>query len=309
MPSESSTPASTPPLVGRERELAQLEQALEDLEDAAAPRFVEISGEAGIGKTRLLDELCRRGELRQYLVFRGQAVEFERNVPFAPVIDALDAYLATLDPGRLKLPEGELRDELGGIFPSLRTDRSPVSGVHDERYRAYRAVRELLERLAGPRPLVIAVDDLQCADDASAELIAALLAKPPPGPVMLALAGRSGLAPEPLEASLGAVERRGGVHRLRLGPLSEQDAEEMLSHRLDPHLRRRVYEVGGGNPFYMEQLARMAGTSEPPVRGGLELPELELPPAISAALAEEIRALPGDRRELLQAAAVAGDRF
>ena len=294
--------------VGREEELARLDSVLDGLVERDGPRLVEISGEAGIGKTHLLDVLCERAERRECLVLRGQAAEFERNVPFAPMVDALDAYLATLDPGRLRLPDGELRDELGAIFPSLQTDRTPVSGVHDERYRAYRAVRELLERLAAPRPLVVAIDDLQWADDASAELIAALLYKPPPACVMLALAGRSGQAPDSLEPALGAVERRQIAHRLRLGPLSQEEAGEMLGGRLEPRLRRWVYEVGGGNPFYMQQLVRAASRPKASA-GAFELPELELPPAISAALAEEIAALPRRRRELLQAAAVVGERF
>jgi DNA-binding CsgD family transcriptional regulator len=306
---ESSTVPSPPRLVGRDDELAELDGALQDLGDQASLQLVEIAGEAGIGKTRLLDELCRRAEGRGCVVLRGRAAEFERGVPFAPVVDALDAYLATLDPGRLRLPEGDLRDELGAIFPSLRTERTPLTGVHDERYRAYRAVRELLERLAAGRPLVLAIDDLQWADDASAELISALLDRPPSAAVLLALAGRSGQLPAPLEAGVGAAERRGGAHRLRLEPLGEQEAAEMLGGRLEPDRRRWVYEVGGGNPFYMEQLARTAGVNELPAGDGFEHLELELPAAISAALAEEIGTLPDPQRQLLQAAAVAGERF
>ncbi|HET8822830.1 MAG TPA: AAA family ATPase, partial [Thermoleophilaceae bacterium] len=296
-------------IVGREDELARLERTLDGLVERPGPRLIEISGEAGIGKTRLLDELCERAEAREHLVLRGVAAEFERSVPFAPVVDALDSYLATLDPERLRLPEGELRDELGSIFPSLRTERTPLTGVHDERYRAYRAVRELLERLAEPRPLVVAIDDLQWADDASAELMAALLQKPPRARVALALAGRSGQAPAPLDAALGAVERRRGAHRLRLGPLGESDAERLLAGRLEPRLRRWVYEVSGGNPFYMDQLVRTAADPELSEGAAPELTELELPPAISAALAEEIGALPEPARRLLEAAAVAGERF
>jgi DNA-binding NarL/FixJ family response regulator len=297
-------------LVGRKDELVVLDAALHELTERASLQLVEISGDAGIGKTRLLDELCERAESRGDLVRRGRAAEFERSVPFAPVVDALDAYLESLDPRRLKLPEGELRDELGAIFPSLRTERSPVGGVHDERYREYRVVRELLERLAASRPLVIALDDFHWADDASCELIAALVQRPPSAAVMLALAARSGRAlPAPLEASLAAAERRGGVSRLRLGPLSEQEADEMLGGLLEPDRHHWVYETGGGNPFYMEQLARTDGARETATDGGVELPDLELPPAISAALAEEIGALPGPCREMLQAAAVAGERF
>jgi DNA-binding CsgD family transcriptional regulator len=297
-------------LVGRKEELAVLQAALDDLVERSTLQLVEISGEAGIGKTRLLDELCELAERRGGLVRRGRAAEFEQSVPFAPVVDAMDAYLETLDSRRLKLPEGELRDELGAIFPSLRTERSPVGGVHDERYRAYRAVRELLERLAASRPLVIALDDFHWADDASGELIAALLQRPPSAAVMLALAARSGKAlPEPLGASLGALERRGGGYRLRLGPLSQQEAGEMLGGLLEPDRHPWVYETGGGNPFYMEQLARTDGARSTAADGVFEFPDLELPPAITAALAEEIGGLPGPCRELLQAAAVAGERF
>jgi DNA-binding CsgD family transcriptional regulator len=308
MADENPTSVS-PRLVGRADELVLLDAALRDLAERATPQVVEISGEAGIGKTRLLDELCERADRRGDLVRRGRAAEFEQSIPFAPVVDALDAYLETLDPARLKLPKGELRDELGAIFPSLRTERSPVGGVHDERYRAYRAARELVERLAASRPLVIALDDFHWADDASCELIAALLQRPPSAAVMLALAVRSGQAlPEQLEAALSAAERRVGGYRLRLGPLSEQEADEMLGG-LEANRQHWVYETSGGNPFYMEQLARSARPPQPAALDGLELPDRELPPAISAALAEEIGALPEPCRELLQTAAVAGERF
>jgi DNA-binding CsgD family transcriptional regulator len=300
----------SPSLVGREHELALLNAALDDLVEQASLQVIEISGEAGIGKTRLLDELCQRAERRGDLVFRARAAEFERGVPFAPVIDAFDAYLETLDPGRLKLPAGELRDELGAIFPSLRTERSPLEGLHDERYRAYRAVRELLERLQASRPLVIALDDVHWADDASAELISALLQRPPSAAVMLALAARSGHAlPGPLEASLGAMERRSGGRRLRLGPLTEDEAQEMLGGSLEPDRRQWVYATGGGNPFYMEQLARAPGVREATANSRFGSHDVELPTAISAALAEEIGALPAPCRGLLEAAAVAGERF
>ena len=293
--------------VGRDAELARVDSSLEGLAGPPAPRVVEISGEAGIGKTRLLDEVCERAVQRGYLVFRARAAEFERGVPFAPVVEALDAYLASLDPARLRLPDGELRDELGAIFPSLRTDRTPVSGVHDERYRAYRAVHELLERLGSGRRLVFAFDDLHWADDASAELLAALMDKPPRVAMLLVLVSRPGQVPARLEVALGGVERRDGLERIRLGPLSAEDADAMLSS-VDPSLRRRVYELGGGNPFYMEQLARMnAGGGSSAIAG--ELRELELPAAIASALTEEIVRLGEPSGSVLQGAAVAGERF
>jgi DNA-binding CsgD family transcriptional regulator len=294
------------PIVGRNEELSRVDDALDALTDREGPRLVEICGEAGIGKTRLLDELCERAEGRGYLVLRGAAAEFERNVPFAPVVDALDAYLAQA--ARLDLPDGELGSELEAIFPSLRTGDAPPGGVQDERYRAYRAVRELLECMAVPRPLVIGIDDLQWADEASVELFSALLQRPPAAPVLVALAGRTGHVLGPLEGTVAAAERRRGALRLALGPLNQHEAEQMLLDRVPEAVRKSVYVTGGGNPFYMEQLARTAG-SQAGDGERLELSELQVPAAVSAALAGEIGALPERERTLLQAAAVAGDRF
>src|SRR4029450_13161286 len=104
--------ATASQMVGRDAELARVDAILDSLTTRPGPRVVEISGEAGIGKTRLLDELCERARRREDLAFRGRGAEFEQGVPFAPVVEALDKYLGGLDPRRLRLPEGELRDEL-----------------------------------------------------------------------------------------------------------------------------------------------------------------------------------------------------
>jgi DNA-binding CsgD family transcriptional regulator len=299
--------ATASQMVGRDAELARVDALLDALRTQPGPRVVEISGEAGIGKTRLLDELCDRAEGREYLTFRGRGAEFEQGVPFAPVVEALDAYLGGLDPRRLRLPEGELREELGAIFPSLRTERTPPTGVFDERYRAYRAVHELMERLGGSRPFVIAFDDLHWADDASVELLAALMDKPARVSAMLVVVSRPGQMPPTLEVALGGVERRGGLERIRLGPLAKDDSEALL-RGVEPATRRWAYEIGGGNPFYMEQLARTSAESAvPPV--GLELRELELPSAIAAALTEELARLGEPSSTVLHSAAVAGERF
>ncbi len=296
-------------IVGRDQELARIVRALDGLAEAG-PRLIEISGEPGIGKTRLVQELCQEAESRGYLVLRGNAAEFERGVPFAPVVDAMDPYLATVEPELLG-EDAELRRELGAIFPSLRDPdgEEAVAGVGDERHRAWRAVRDLLARLAAERPLVIALDDLQWADDATVEVIASLLAKPPETRVLLALAQRAGRAHPKLEGALGSVERRRGAYRFRLGPLDAAEANELLEGRVDEPLRHSLFEAGGGNPFFMQQLARVTAESGPDSLTAGALDELDLPPAVAAALAEEIASLPEGTRRLVEAASVAGERF
>lgn len=112
------------PLVGRDEELASLERALGSLESAGS-LVVEIVGEPGIGKTRLLSELCRRAEERRLLVLERRASEFARGEPFGVFIDALDDYLASLNPRSLQRHGEEWMRELGAVFPSL----APLAGA------------------------------------------------------------------------------------------------------------------------------------------------------------------------------------
>ena len=129
----------------------------------------------------------------------------------------------------------------------------------DERYRAHRAVRALLERLGEDTPAVLVLDDLHWGDRASIELVAALMRRGPEAPVLLAFAFRPGQAPERLAAALAAP----AVDRVEVGRLSQEEAAEMLTG-LDTGPLATVYRHGGGNPFYLEQLARAseAGTAE-----------------------------------------------
>ena len=90
-------------LVGRDHELAELDGALDRLA-AGEPWFVQIVGEPGIGKSRLLAELCRRGEDRGYLVLEGRAAEFERDIPFGLIVDALNDYLGVAGTGDAPRP-------------------------------------------------------------------------------------------------------------------------------------------------------------------------------------------------------------
>ena len=104
------------PLVGRERELELLGQMLDKARGGAA-QFVFVSGEPGIGKTSLVASLLRRADEAGFLTFSGSAAEFERELPFGLVVDALDEYLASLDPQAFHRLAADDRGELAGVFP------------------------------------------------------------------------------------------------------------------------------------------------------------------------------------------------
>ncbi len=138
---------------------------------------MQIVGEPGIGKSRLLAELTHRVQARGYLVLRGRAAEFELDVPFAVVLDALNDYFGTLEPAFLQSLGPETLGVLAAIFPSLAAsvDTLPEPRLQSERYRIHYAIRALLERLAERRPMVVIIDDVQWADAASVEMISHVL--------------------------------------------------------------------------------------------------------------------------------------
>ena len=290
-------------LVGRRAELAALERALDELSPGAA-RAVGLWGEPGIGKSRLLSELAARARERGMAVLAGRAAELERDLPFALLTGALEPLVrGEMSRSVRGLERGQLR-ELAGVLPAAEwladVEAAPASG---ERHRMARAVRVLLERLARERPLALLFDDVQWADPASRDVLALLLHRPPRGEVLLGLAARSRRAPE-LGAALAAAERDGTAIVLELGPLALEAVEELLPE-VGSAARERLYRESGGNPFYLEELARAGGRGGD--GAGRTLPGV--PRLVRAALARELGALASGPRRVLEGAAVAGDPF
>jgi ATP/maltotriose-dependent transcriptional regulator MalT len=294
-------------LVGRAEELGSLARALAEL-DRGRSIAILLVGEPGIGKTRLLTEFGARADAEGNLVLSGSASELERDLPFSLFVDALDEYVRGLDPELVAHLDDDVRTELGHVFPSLTTlaGGRPAALQH-ERYRSHRAVRALLEQLASAQPLVLVLDDLHWADPASIELLGALLRRPPSAPVLLALASRPLHVPERLSAALERASRAEQITRIELGALSAEEARELLGDvgdRVDPDV---LYVESGGNPFYLEQLARAGGGTA--VYDEASLAGIGVPATVAAALAEELGLLSETQRLVLEGAAVAGDPF
>ena len=255
-----------------------------------------VEGEAGIGKSRLLAHLAGEAAAAGCTVLEARASAFEGDLPYAVFTEALDGHLA-----------GRRLDRLGLADPAALARPLPALGAlapepaAPDRHRTHRALRDLLERLAAARPLVLCLDDLHWADPASVEALVALVGRPPAAPVLLAVAARDNQAPALLQAALAEALREHRLLALALAPLSEAEAVELVGAAAPA-----VYPEAGGNPFYLEQLARVepagAGVASPSADGAL-------PPAVTAALAAELGGLGPDARRLLDAAAVAGDPF
>ena len=297
-------------LVGRVEEIDTLNRAVSGLAESGAASLV-ILGEPGIGKTRLIAELGTLADDAGQIVLSGSASELEVDLPFWVFVDALDEYVAALEPRRLESIEDDVRTELARVLPSLSEYAQPGEvALQDERYRAHRAIRELLERLAATKPLLLILDDVHWADSASIELIGALLRRPPSAAVLLALAARPRQLPDRLAAALERAHRAGALTRLELGGLAQEDAAQLLGAELDEDTAKVLYAESGGNPFFLEQLAR---APQQAARSRATAPQsfagVEVPPAVIVALTEELSLLPPATRDFLNGAAVAGDPF
>ncbi|RSN69180.1 MULTISPECIES: helix-turn-helix transcriptional regulator [Actinomadura] len=307
-------PIGNAPLVGRRDALDGIGRALDGVEHGFG--FLALIGEPGVGKTRLLGELADGAGARKLPCRAGRAAEFEQEMPFGAVVDALDDLLEDSAPD---LPDAQLR-LLGTVFPSLSDPAAepppaggdPVSRV--ARYQLHRTVRHLLEQLAAPSGLVLILDDLHWADDATIELLDHLVRHPPRARVLIAAAYRPAQASPRLAALVDAAGPHGT--RMPVDPLTQGEVEEFLGPRVSPARCESLYKASGGNPFYLEALARM-GRDDVAGGSGIDgtdwregVAELtEVPAAVRTALQVELSALPEEALLLARGAAVAADFF
>ncbi|MGQ0842189.1 LuxR C-terminal-related transcriptional regulator [Actinokineospora sp.] len=221
-------------LVGRVRELAALDRAL-------GGGLLEIIGEPGIGKTRLLAELAARAE---GTVLRARATPATARTPFHLFVAALDDHLRTVSP---RLPSAMV-DALAPVFPALR-GRGAVawdSRGHIDHDRVLPALVALLDAPEN-RHLVVLLDDVHHADPGSIEVLENLS---PTGGLLVAVAYRPRQAPARLRSRLAVGVEQGTVARIELGPLSAGEAADLLGEPADA-----VYQESGGNPLYLKMLA------------------------------------------------------
>jgi DNA-binding CsgD family transcriptional regulator len=280
-------------VVGRLDELAHIDRACKRLAQGRSG-WLSVVGEPGIGKTCLLAELVDRAESQGALTLTGRGAELERDVPFGVVVDALDDYLGSLEPSRLEWLTADVAGPARAVLPSLGGPEADAAG--DDRFRTYRALRSLLERLARTGPVVVVLDDLHWADRASVELVIHLLCRPPAAPHLLALSWRTGEGDAVGRELLTAARDVPGA-AIELAPLARRDAMALVGGDVGAAAFTDLYRESGGNPFYLMQLARVADGAA------------GVPSSVDAAVRAELDRLDPRARMTGQAAAVAGEPF
>ncbi|MER7951244.1 LuxR family transcriptional regulator [Streptomyces sp. NPDC096079] len=265
------------PLVGRNRELDRLDALLRTRTCGAGPVTADVTGEPGIGKTRLLTAFAERAGRQGARVLHGRAGAVPgHGAPFQPFVDAfadLDHLDRVLDPDLAEL--AELVEGAGEV----------------------RRIAAALAQVTAPG-LVLVLDDLHGADPASVALVDHLLRHPPRSPVLLVLARRERQTPPALASALARADDAGTLERLTLAPLTAEACAEGLGAGLPPGLAPSLHAASLGNPLYYRALAHAARTrgTETAATGPV------------AALLTELAPLDRAQRSAVEATAVLGPR-
>ena len=300
-----AAPVAEVPFVGRDLELNQLIEAWHTAREGRA-HLVLVSGEPGIGKSRLALELGRRVRVAGHVVASARAYEAAGRLPWGPVVDllrsdALRSHIDTLDTvWRAEL--ARLLPELLGASPPPTPSRS---GDLAQRHRLFDAVSRAI---VGDRPRLLIIDDLQWCDAETIELIGFVVRSGPTAPVLIVGTVRSEEIPEhhPL---VEVVDGLGRDHAVTTVPLDRFDeaTTATLAARLrnregiDPEGAARLWAETEGNPLFVIEVFR-AGVSP-------EGRQAALTPTMRAVLGARLGQLPDGARRLAEVAAVIGRSF
>jgi DNA-binding SARP family transcriptional activator len=306
----SPLPAADTPLVGRDAEVERLRQRL-----SAAVRgqggVLLVTGEAGIGKSRLLHELTAAALARGARVLVGRAFESEQILPFRPWVEALRQALALLRDA----PGGPSprRGELARVFPELSGDGAPPPITAAGHLRLFESLDGVIAELARAQPLVVLLEDVQWADEMSLRLLAFVGRRLVDRPVLLAVTARDEdlVDTPPLARTLDELTPLPHVEHVRLGPLSRSATTALVralarsgstATRL-ASTTDRVWAVSEGNPFVVVETMRALRDR----RGDVEA--VELPQRVREVIVARLARLGPRAQELARLASVFGGEF
>jgi DNA-binding NarL/FixJ family response regulator/tetratricopeptide (TPR) repeat protein len=290
-------------LIGRERELGRL-VALLDQAASGEPIVALVSGDAGIGKTRLIAELAARAAERDFTVLSGRCAELGDSVPYLPLADALRNATTgpTAAPG---LPEAlAARPVLGRLLPDRGSADQPgadVSGMAQQ--QLFGAVLGMLAEIAADRPVLLILEDMHWADRSTRDLLTFLSRVLHRERVAVIATYRTDdlHRSHPLRAVVGELLRLPSVTAVELGPLPAPAMAEYLTslagQRLEAAAVDAMIRRAEGNAYYAEELLAAAAEG------------CELPAGLAGLLLARVERLSAAAQQVLRTAAVAGRRM
>lgn len=320
-PTERAAP--TTPFVGREDELTRLETTLVEVSATRSCELLTVIGDAGVGKSRLVQEFAGRAARRdQSQVLRGRCLPYGDGVTFWPIYEIVRAAagIADEDPHDValaKITEIARRTIGPDDDPAMVVDRVAAAiGMSTTAFpgpELFWGIRKLLEAIAKRLPLVAIVDDIHVAAPTFLELLDHLLESVHGAPILLLTTARREL----LETR-GEWAEAHEYDQMILDPLSADESDSIVTRLLgglELPVRERITAAAEGNPLYVEQITAMLietgairQEGDAWVAAG-KSSEIDIPPTIQALVAARLDALDAEERQVVDPASVIGLGF
>jgi DNA-binding SARP family transcriptional activator len=318
LPPVFAVPAKSP-LVGRGTELGRLQQVWEEAR-ASGPKLVVVTGEPGIGKSRLAAELARLVLADGGDVLVGHADD-EPMTPYQPFVEALGQCEGLAGKAGL-LPEA-VRSRLALLLPTAIPGASPPGpqGLELDRFHLLAAVAALLAALSRTSPLLLVLEDLHSADRATLAMLLHLARSPERAPLLVLVTARDGgpSAGGGWVGALAELRRHRLAEFITVRQLDDDAVGGLVSgfvgHRPPPGLVTMIGRATDRNPFFVEELLSHlieAGAIDPSIGrwpAATAVEDLGIPEGVREVLTQRLADLSAPTAELLQVAAVLGREF
>ncbi|MDQ6919372.1 MAG: AAA family ATPase [Candidatus Dormibacteraeota bacterium] len=312
--------ALCPVLIGRESELSELEDALLDA-NRGGGKVVLLSGDAGMGKTRLATEIQSRARQIGMTTLWGGSSEADLELPYLPFVEALGNQLSGPALEGIRRSLGPVRRELAHLFPQLEIDLSPPDVESQQgKLRLFEAILVLLTLLADGHGLLLVIEDLHWADASTLELLDYMTRRLRSSRIMVLGTYRSDELhrKHPLQPMIQGW-RRAGMRIIELKPLDADRVADMVHAIFDvtevgEDTRRFLHARSEGNPFVLEEILKAAIDRGDFFRtesgwGRKELSEMRVPETVKANILLRLHRLSQDQVAVLRIAAVLGTTF
>jgi predicted ATPase len=324
-------PIVCPIVIGRTSELSALHLLLARARNGEG-QVVLLSGEAGIGKSRLVVEVKTRAAAQGFLLFQGQCFPTDRSCPYAPLLEVLRSHFATSSPEQVAAEMGSLASALSPLLPDLLPWPSelpplPPLAPEQEKQRLFAALAHLFLRQATQQSALLIVEDLHWSDQTSLDFLHFLARRCAASPLLVLLTYRSDDVHSNLSHFLAQLDRERLAQEMALTPLTRTDVSAMLSAifalrrsaftvrpMTQDELLDALYALTEGNPFFVEELLKSlieAGdiVYEQGQGPRKEREEWHIPRSVQDAIELRTAQLSEDARQVLNLAAVAGRHF
>ena len=310
------------PLVGRSAEISRL-KTIFDGELPNRPSVIALHGEAGSGKTRLMQELASYAQSKSAMVLSGFGAY--EGLPYAPWIDAARQYVGQVPGPSLRKMLGVYAAEFAKVLPDVGAKLGAIPstrslGEQQDKIKLLEAMTQLFLSISKDAPLLLLLDDMQTADQASMDLLEYFVRNTQNQPILTVCAYQGELDPKtPLYRTLMKLNKQRLLETIQVRNLTLEETRNLIIHvfgeeAVTANFLNLIYERTGGNPFFLEEVVRSLTENGVIIKteSGWEIKpiqEIDVPESVKSSLRSRIEKLGPEVTNVLTMGAVIGTDF